>query len=173
MKRIFLVISLFVVLLNTISSQTIIKENDNNSTDSIQMLITKKQTDRSFSRIEIRYFGAFAEKKFNCTIRKDSIRLIKEWYEKDKGILSKRETIKNVELIDSLTNYIFFFFVEKNKYIILNPRTPGQMVETEKVSFDIIIHRKGYNPIKKDIYVEPDFTYSKEFLDFLELLDSF
>ena len=47
------------------------------------------------------------------------------------------------------------------------------MLETEKVIFHVNVYRKGYNPVNKRIIVEPDFTYSKEFMDFLELLDNF
>ena len=101
-------------------------------------------------------------------IHNDSIILKRGWDKKP-----QKEIIKDVDLISRISNYVFFFFVEKNKYVIFNPRMPGVMSSEDTKSFHISVHRKGYNPIKKDVHVEPDFTYSKEFLDFLELLDSF
>jgi len=174
MKRVCIIISLIVGLLYKPSSQTMKKENDSSSTDSVRKTSVLNQIERQFTKIEIRYFDFFKGKKFMGTIWKDSMCLKKEWSEKNiKGRFTKEDTIKDSVLINNIVNYIFYFFVEKNKYIILNPRPPGVLIDTEKVTFDIIIHRKGYNPIKKDIYVEPDFTYSEEFMEFLELLGSF
>ena len=173
MKRVFVIINLLIILLNTVSSQTMIKENDSSSTDSVRKTSVLNQIEREFTKIEIRYFNFFEEKHYDCTIWQDSIILAKRWYENNVGKVSKEEVIKDTALINSTINFIFYFFVDKNKYIIINPRPQGEKVGHYDISFQVNILRKGYNPIKKDINVDPDFTYSEEFMEFLKLLDSF
>jgi len=167
MKRVFLIISLFIGFLSSTNSQTIINENDINTTDSTQKVNITKQKERNFTKIKIQYFNDFEMSITDFYVWKDSLLLIREL-----GGKKQEKIIKNPVQINGIINYIFYFFVEKNKYIVLNPRQPGQKIETEKVSFDINIFRKGYNTITKRIIVEPDFTYSEEFMEFLKLLDS-
>ena len=169
MKRVFFILCLFIGLLNATSSQTIIKEKDNNSTDSIRMVNPQKQIERKFTKIEIKYFDMSEDGEcLFFDIFKDSVFLKRGWEEK-----KQEEIIKDFDLINRLSSYIFFFFVEKNKYIILNPRPPGEMIGHYDIIFQVNIFRKGCEPIKKRILVDPDFTYSEEFMEFLELLDSF
>ena len=145
-----------------------IQKNDTSNNfpkmDSIQ-----KQAERKYKQIEIRYFDIFKEKHLDLIIWQDSILLFKQ----EKGEKKQEEINKNSELIDRLSKYIYFFFVEKNNYIVKNPREQGEMLETEKIMFDIIIHREIGKPIKERIIVEPDYIYSDEFMDLLYLLDSF
>jgi len=177
----FMILSLLVGLMvscqiktssNDISTNPVEIENDT-SVYLVKMDSIQKQAKRKFERIKIIYFDMLKQTNSDIFIWNDSICLKKEWFEKNKGKVNKKEIIKNTELIHCLSNYIFFFFVEKNNYIIENPRIQGMMLETDKVKFDIIVDRGIGNSTKKRIIIEPDFIYCDEFMNFLHLLDSF
>ena len=160
--------------------------NSDFSTNCIRMDSIPKQARREFKQIKIRYFDSFeginrkgkyvAGKHFDITIWNDSIFLSRhEWVPmSDRKLeeVEKEEILKDSDLINSLSNYIFFFFVEKNNYIILNPREQGEVFCGNQTMFDIIVYRGTGNPIKKSVTVESDFIYSDEFMNFLHLLDS-
>jgi len=129
--------------------------------------MNKREEGKKIEQIDIKCFDMNKHLHFTLIIQNDSTLLRRGW-----GIEKQEDEIKQSELINSISKYTFFFFVEKNHYIVENKGEQGYALKIGDIMLDFVLHRKSGTCIRKEIIIEPNIIYTEEFITFFHLLDS-